>query len=37
LRPQIDAGLVSGERYPGHWSDIGTPERLADLDRRLHL
>jgi N-acetyl-alpha-D-muramate 1-phosphate uridylyltransferase len=37
LRPQIDAGLVSGERYSGHWSDIWTPERLADLDRRLHL
>ncbi|HEV7392706.1 MAG TPA: nucleotidyltransferase family protein [Burkholderiales bacterium] len=37
LRPQIDAGLVSGEHYAGHWSDIGTPERLAALDRRLRL
>jgi MurNAc alpha-1-phosphate uridylyltransferase len=37
LRPQIDAGLVSAERFDGHWSDIGTPERLAELDRRLRL
>ncbi|HEV7820942.1 MAG TPA: mannose-1-phosphate guanylyltransferase, partial [Burkholderiales bacterium] len=37
LRPQIDAGLVSAERFAGHWSDIGTPERLAELDRRLRL
>lgn len=37
LRPQIEAGRVSGEHYPGYWSDIGTPERLSALDRRLRL
>lgn len=34
----IDAcrkGLVSGEYYEGEWWDIGTPERLHTLDRRL--
>lgn len=35
LRRQIPLGLVSGERYPGFWMDIGTPERLATLERRL--
>ncbi len=25
----IAGGRVSGERHPGRWSDIGTPERLA--------
>jgi MurNAc alpha-1-phosphate uridylyltransferase len=28
-------GLVTGERYSGKWVDVGTPERLADLDRSL--
>jgi MurNAc alpha-1-phosphate uridylyltransferase len=28
-------GLVSGEYYDGEWWDVGTPERLAMLDRRL--
>jgi MurNAc alpha-1-phosphate uridylyltransferase len=37
LRPQIEAGHVSGEHYRGYWSDIGTPERLSALDRRLSL
>jgi NDP-sugar pyrophosphorylase family protein len=27
--------MVSGERYDGLWIDVGTPERLADLDRLL--
>jgi MurNAc alpha-1-phosphate uridylyltransferase len=26
---------VSGEHYTGAWRDIGTPERLAELDRML--
>ena len=37
LRPQIDAGRVTGEHHGGRWMDIGTPERLAALDRALRL
>jgi MurNAc alpha-1-phosphate uridylyltransferase len=37
LRPQIEAGRVTGEHYAGSWWDIGAPERLAALDRRLRL
>ncbi|MHB8448662.1 MAG: N-acetylmuramate alpha-1-phosphate uridylyltransferase MurU [Rudaea sp.] len=35
LRAAMRAGKVSGEHYRGAWSDIGTPQRLADLDARL--
>jgi MurNAc alpha-1-phosphate uridylyltransferase len=35
LRAAMDRGTVSGERYDGLWIDVGTPERLADLDRLL--
>jgi MurNAc alpha-1-phosphate uridylyltransferase len=35
LRRAMAAGQVSGEYYPGAWRDIGTPERLAELDRTL--
>ena len=39
MRPLLDAGiakgLVTGERHPGIWVDVGTPERLAELDREL--
>lgn len=35
LREAMQAGKVSGEHYTGAWFDIGTPERLAELDRRL--
>ena len=35
LRRQIPRGRVSGERYDGFWMDIGTQERLAQIDRRL--
>lgn len=31
----IDEGRLRGEHYPGHWHDIGTPERLEALDRLL--
>ena len=35
LRPLLDAairrGCLSAEYYPGHWEDVGTPERLARL------
>ncbi len=35
LRSAMQAGQVSGEHYAGQWMDIGTPQRLAELDRRL--
>jgi N-acetyl-alpha-D-muramate 1-phosphate uridylyltransferase len=35
LRAAMRAGRVSGEHYTGEWMDIGTPQRLAELDRRL--
>lgn len=35
LRPQIDAGCVTGEHYSGSWSDVGTTERLAQIDAML--
>jgi MurNAc alpha-1-phosphate uridylyltransferase len=37
LRPQIAAGRVTGEHFRGRWLDVGTPERLADLDASLRL
>ena len=35
LRLAIDAGRVSGERFAGRWVDVGTPERLHQLDESL--
>ncbi len=39
LRPLLDAAIVrgalGGEYYAGLWEDVGTPQRLADLDARL--
>lgn len=35
LRRAMAAGRVTGEHYRGAWRDIGTPERLAELDRLL--
>lgn len=35
LRRAMQAGQVSGEHYRGQWMDIGTPQRLAELDQRL--
>ncbi len=35
LRQAIGAGQVGAERFDGLWMDIGTPERLAELDARL--
>lgn len=35
LRKAISSGLAGGEHYTGQWMDIGTPQRLAELDRRL--
>jgi MurNAc alpha-1-phosphate uridylyltransferase len=35
LREAMDAGRVSGAHHRGQWSDIGTPQRLDELNRRL--
>ena len=35
LRPAMAQGAVSGEHHPGLWMDIGTPQRLAELERVL--
>ena len=32
LRTAMDLGQVSGEVYAGEWADVGTPERLAQLN-----
>ncbi|MEP7063205.1 MAG: N-acetylmuramate alpha-1-phosphate uridylyltransferase MurU [Betaproteobacteria bacterium] len=34
-RGWIARGLVSGERHPGRWSNVGTPADLAQLDATL--
>ncbi|MBI2381344.1 MAG: nucleotidyltransferase family protein [Gammaproteobacteria bacterium] len=35
LRRAMGEDRVSGEHHRGAWFDIGTPQRLAELDRRL--
>jgi MurNAc alpha-1-phosphate uridylyltransferase len=35
LRAAMERRVVSGEYFKGDWRDIGTPERLAELDRFL--
>jgi MurNAc alpha-1-phosphate uridylyltransferase len=35
LQELIARGRVTGERHEGLWHDVGTPERLAELERRL--
>lgn len=35
LRRAAASGLVSGQYYAGTWLDVGTPERLAALNRRM--
>ncbi len=35
LREQIALGKVSGEHHRGRWVDVGTPQRLAELDRQI--
>lgn len=36
LRAQIAQHKVSGEHHRGLWMDIGTPQRLDELDKQLH-
>jgi MurNAc alpha-1-phosphate uridylyltransferase len=39
LRPLLDtaieARIITGERHAGRWVDVGTPQRLAELDTEL--
>jgi MurNAc alpha-1-phosphate uridylyltransferase len=35
LREQIALGKVSGEHHTGLWVDVGTPQRLDELDKQL--
>ena len=35
LRQAMASGLVSGEHFRGHWVDVGTLERLAEVERLL--
>jgi N-acetyl-alpha-D-muramate 1-phosphate uridylyltransferase len=32
LRAGMDAGMVSAELYSGAWTDVGTPQRLAEIN-----
>ncbi|TCV84694.1 MurNAc alpha-1-phosphate uridylyltransferase [Sulfurirhabdus autotrophica] len=36
LRAAMASGKVTGEYYAGRWVDVGTPERLKQLDESLH-
>ncbi len=36
LREAMRSGKVGGEYYAGCWVDVGTPQRLAELDRTLN-
>lgn len=40
LRPLLDAAIarrtLTGEHHTGRWVDVGTPQRLAELDRELN-
>ena len=35
LRDAMAAGKVRGQLHTGRWIDVGTPQRLAELDREL--
>lgn len=37
LRSAMALGRVGGTFWPGAWHDIGTPERLRELDRQLSV
>ncbi|WP_115540712.1 N-acetylmuramate alpha-1-phosphate uridylyltransferase MurU [Xanthomonas campestris] len=35
LRAQMEAGRIDGVHHRGRWTDVGTPQRLAELDAQL--
>lgn len=35
LRAAMSRGRVSGEHHRGRWTDVGTPQRLGELDKSL--
>ena len=35
LRAAMATGRVSGQLHQGRWTDVGTPQRLSDLQRSL--
>lgn len=35
LREAMNAGKITGQHHAGRWIDVGTPQRLAELDREL--
>ena len=35
LRQAMEAGRVSGVHHRGRWIDVGTHERLAEVERQL--
>lgn len=35
LRAHMDASRIDGEHHAGRWTDVGTPQRLAELDQAL--
>jgi MurNAc alpha-1-phosphate uridylyltransferase len=36
LRAAMTGSAISGDHYHGAWTDVGTPERLAQLETALH-
>lgn len=36
LRAAVERGELTGEHFAGGWLDVGTPERLEELERRLN-
>jgi N-acetyl-alpha-D-muramate 1-phosphate uridylyltransferase len=35
LRAGMDKGLVGAEIYKGNWTDVGSPERLKELNTAI--
>jgi MurNAc alpha-1-phosphate uridylyltransferase len=37
LREAMDCGTVGGMHHHGRWVDVGTPQRLAELDQKIRV